>query len=260
VTILSATEPIGSLHAPEVGPMKSSVQLFRALADGRLDRIATILRRGASQDSRDEHDTPALVVAVRMGNAEAVRLLVEAGADVNPRVRHHCERPIMAALQCRDPAIFLTLLGRGAFPGPFEGYASAFSDAVGRGRREIVRALLNHGFGVDAPLATGLTPLIEAAREGHAAIVGDLLDAGATVDLTDESGRTALCWAIVYNVEADESEHIAQEAHCEVIEHLLAAGADPSRRDVKGKSILSWALQRGDPKIVQLLKAGSATE
>jgi ankyrin repeat protein len=143
---------------------------------------------------------------------------VEAGAETNPKVSHPSDLPIMIAVRLGNPEIVRTLLDHGAFPSPFreepfKGRCSAFYEADYRGHREIAGRLLACGFELDGPLETGLTPLMLAAREGNADLVDDFLAAGARPDLTDERGRTALCWAVAYNVEAHESERVVDECH-----------------------------------------------
>jgi hypothetical protein len=57
---------------PEVNTVKRSVELFRALAAGRLDRVEAVQRRSASPNSRNERGDLPLVVAVAASRVEGL--------------------------------------------------------------------------------------------------------------------------------------------------------------------------------------------
>ena len=70
---------------------------------------------------------------------------------------------------------------------------------------------------VDERDTHGNTPLMNAARAGHALVVATLLDAGANVDSYSNADHawTALRWA-------------ARWGHTKCVKLLLAAGAEPT--------------------------------
>ncbi|CAL1165608.1 unnamed protein product [Cladocopium goreaui] len=91
----------------------------------------------------------------------------------------------------------------------------------------------------------GRTALHWAAEEGHAAVVEQLISAGATVDAAgwNGRGRTALHWA-------------AEEGHAAVVEQLISAGATVDAAGWNGRgpgrvfgSFWEW-LWRGDGRVV----------
>lgn len=119
------------------------------------------------------------------------------------------------------------------------------------------------------------TPLIAAASAGRVDIAGQLLKAGARVNLVGEDGRTAVdaasenckrpdmvkflidhggrageksLFTALWNVEA----HPLDCSHAN-IGYLLEAGADPDQRDTKGMTILMVAADRVDTESVRLL-------
>lgn len=74
----------------------------------------------------------------------------------------------------------------------------ALSMAARQGHAALVTILLDAGADPDAADAEGWTPLRAAAWGGHAAAVNVLLQRGAQVDACDAEGRTALraaAWA-----------------------------------------------------------------
>uniref|UniRef100_A0A8C2FM32 Uncharacterized protein n=1 Tax=Cyprinus carpio TaxID=7962 RepID=A0A8C2FM32_CYPCA len=99
----------------------------------------------------------ALRSAAWGGHKESVRLLLEAGADIDG-----CDSDGRTALRA----------------------------AAWGGHEEILLTLLDHGAQVDRSDREGRTPLIAAAYMGHKEAVEILLNAGADLNLADGDGRT----------------------------------------------------------------------
>jgi RNA polymerase sigma-70 factor (ECF subfamily) len=110
-----------------------------------------------------EHATP-LVRAVQTGDAELVRLLLDAGAD--PDARCGCARA--------ETALWMAAL---------------------IGDCEIATVLLDAGADDDATAFAGASPLAVAAQRGHHDVARVLVAAGADPSLPDAGGRTAADWA-----------------------------------------------------------------
>ena len=108
--------------------------------------------------------------------------------------------------------------------------------------------VLRHAFDpadLDAPRAQGLTPLMRAALQGQAELVGELLAAGVEVDRRNGDGNNALWLACV-------SRDVATVAA------LVAAGIDLDNRNDMGATCLMYAASSGRPTMVEaLLKAGA---
>ena len=125
---------------------------------------------------------------------------------------------------------------------------SPVADAAMRGDAAAVRALIADGADVNAPQGDGMTALHWAARNRDAALVRDLLEAGAKVSAGTRIGHyTAL--------------HMAAEGGAgEVVEVLLGAGADPERAILVGGGArpLHFAAGSGDVRAVAALVAAGA--
>jgi len=107
--------------------------------------------------------------------------------------------------------------------------------AAARGAARIVEMLLNAGVDPNRRYSADLTALMWAAghadntpREQGLQTVKLLIDRGATIDLVDDRGRSALMIAAALD-------------HGAVAQALLAAGADRSKRDKTGKSAADLA-------------------
>ena len=94
-------------------------------------------------------------------------------------------------------------------------------------------AVNNHG-------VNGMTPLHIAAVKGRAWAVKALLDAGAFVNIRDDSGNTPLLLA-------------AKNRHWDVVKTLLDAGSDPNICNQQDDSALKYAVLAKNTRILKLL-------
>ncbi len=142
------------------------LDVFEAAALGVTARLAELLREDpARADAFAEDGFFPLALAAFFGRREAVRLLLEAGANVHAVARNGMR---VQALHS----------------------AAAAHDA------EIVQALLEAGADPNAVQQAGYRPLHEAAGEGDQEAAYRLVLAGARLDLPADDGRTARDLAI----------------------------------------------------------------
>lgn len=104
--------------SPDAGHRADAVQTFlqRAVADGDVETVALCIRYGADLDRRNASDETVLGYACSWGHLSVVRLLVEAGAEVNA-VEQNPEHGVrQTALDCcaQHPEIAKYLIGVGA--------------------------------------------------------------------------------------------------------------------------------------------------
>lgn len=168
----------------------------------------------------DNEGWTALRSAAWGGHATVVRLLLDAGADVDGSDNE----------------------GR-----------TALRAAAWGGHEEVVLTLLNYGATVDKADVKGRTPLIAAAYMGHYEAVEILLDHDAQVDLADGDGRTALSVAALCVPTA-----AGVKSYGEVANLLLDRGANPGHRDYDGMTPLLLAAYEGRDNVVELLLEAGA--
>ena len=161
---------------------------------------------------------PNLREAVRSGNTQAVRVLLQKRVDVNAADADGTTA-LHWAVRGNDADTVRALLRAGANANAANSYAmTPLILAAVNGNAAITQALLDAKADPNRAASRGQTPLMTAARAGNAATVKALLDRGAKVDAREEVlGEQALMWA-------------AAENHAEVVTLLLSRGADVNAR------------------------------
>lgn len=145
-------------------------------------------------------------------------------------------------------SVLLTVVGLLSFcaDGSAQDLTSNLLVGARDGQTASVRSLIATGqVRLDAQNSRGWTPLMEAALRDHDAVVRLLIEAGATIDLTNEDGETALHLAAYFG--ATESARA-----------LLDGGADPNRGDEFRRTPWTWAEWGKNKALVELLETSGA--
>jgi hypothetical protein len=204
-----------------------------------LCRSRNLLRVDASE--RDESgETPLIALAARGGNADDVRLLVAARADVGA-VDHMGRHAMYWAAQQGHAEVVEALARSGADcnQATTDGRTSLWI-CSSSGHLQCVEVLLKEGAEVNRADSDGATPLFMASQNGYCDIVGALLRNGVDVNRATSEGATSL--------------HVAaQDGHCDVVAALLLGGADVDRADDDGGTPLFYACQNGHRAVMNEL-------
>ncbi|KAF2638340.1 ankyrin [Massarina eburnea CBS 473.64] len=152
----------GSNAVTEKGlePGKEWTPLYHAVCHNREAALLHFLRTGQSPDGLLGSDLPPIYIATAYGHVGIVKILGDAGADVNASAKQNGE--------------------------------TALHIAIKNGRNDIVDVILSHGPNVNAKtIHTGETPLHYAAAESVSlATVAALLKQGANYEALDAEIRT----------------------------------------------------------------------
>ncbi len=108
------------------------------------------------------------------------------------------------------------------------------------GSKPAVEYLLNRGYDLEEPTATGERPLHYAVSSGSTELVRFLLEQGVAPDARDHRGRSPL-------------SYLTQNATLELVRILLENGADVNAEDEFGWSVLAHALAEARPEVARYL-------
>lgn len=168
------------------GPLDAAPLFYVArsrIAEDAVPAARDLLRRGALTDGKTAESWTNLSVACSRGDAELVRVLLEAGADPNDN------DSLYHSIEPADDACTRLLLEHGAVvPG-----TNALAHALDYDCIDRVRLLLEHG----ADPNEGLTVRHAVVRGRTADFVRLLAEHGADVSARDRGGRTAYAHAVL---------------------------------------------------------------
>jgi ankyrin repeat protein len=203
--------------------------MIAAASDNSAPVVRLLMARGANPKAVDAIKVTALQQAVRSGDIETLRIMIDAGLGVND-ANAFGFTPLMEAAFSGSAEAVKLLIAKGA-------NVNAVS---GDGSFQKVKA---------GTIALGnWTALLAGATLGSPEMVGALLDAGADVNARDVRGMTPLMLAV-----ATDRQNPA------VIRALIARKADLNVRSLAGETALDWARKIGNPETIRVLeRAGAA--
>ena len=202
--------------APSAAEVAAYDGLHRAAYLGDLDAIRSLIAAGADLDARDDNGrTPAHVAAFDSNDA-ALAALAADGADMNALDDQVYDVLTIAAV-ANDPDLVSLALRLGNRP-------------------DLITSIYDG------------TALIAAAHLGHQDVVRRLIAGGAPLDHVNNLGWTALIEAVILGDGGPD--------HIETVRALVEAGADRTLTDRDGVTPLQHAEARGYDKIAAILRAG----
>ena len=278
---------------------KKNKSLFEAVKKADVEQVRVLIAEGADVDAKwgdintkeeekkaEAHEaycTP-LCCAVDSNNMDMVKLLVEAGADVNAAGSWP---PLCRAVDENNTAIAEYLIDHGAnvnaYPidegwGPLQETAHvsnsiemaklliargadinsriypALNSAINQERRDLSELLIQRGADVNAKDIWGNTSLYLAIRKDDTKFMNILIASGAEVDIKREGGETALMSA-------------ALRGKTEAVKLLLEASANINAKNDRGQTALhvpldirnsNYRIYRLSKDTIQLLLAKGA--
>lgn len=212
--------------------------LVEALADNP-EKIKALVESGISVDYRDPNAATPLIVAVKRGHIDAVKILLGKEADVNAQTLKG-ETALMMAAWKRKIGIARILIDRGASPIMVdENGWTAMTIAAYQGDVEFIQVLLEHHAVVDEPTGKIGTPLMMAAKQGHLDVVKVLLAAGANPRIHTQAGVTALTLA----------EKKGHQDMVEILKEVLKSPAKPGTAPTESTFSPTSQEEGGTPRL-----------
>lgn len=236
-------------HGAKFGSTSQTVNLITAASEGDVEEVRTLLEFGSMDLNQGDYDRrTALHLAANEGHLEVVKLLCEAGANINVKDRWG-DRPLDDARKAKKNSTAIMDILTGAV-------------AVSSTDRQV--AIMHDLKNQSAQQATEVSPLDERKDEGmtelsinefamgcsvlHQAALGNqlvlekiILERPGLVNFRDYDRRTAL--------------HIAaSEGHVDICQYLVLKGAKINRCDRWGGSPLDDAHRHRHADVVKFLR------
>jgi len=236
------------------------------LGDTRMVKL--LLDAGAKPEGTTPDGETALMMAIKLGHLPVVEQLVKAGANVNATEKFNKQTALMWAASApkNAPEMVKLLLSKGADVKPralFTDWESQITSepraqyravggltallyAVRDGCYFCVTELLDAGADINLPTPEAVTPLMLALDNDRLEIAKFLIDRGASVNVWDWWGRTALYVAADNKIAAEAGRgdvfgavkksaprqlppsSVSPASYMEIVNALLAKGADPN--------------------------------
>ena len=234
---------------PDAADDHGVTPLDRAAENASLPMVERLLAGGADAGAARTSGLTPLMTAARTGNAAVVEALLDHGADVNAVTAETRSTALMWAIAAPHPDAVRLLLERGADP-TLE-TAAGFTPLMFATRNGDVatgRALLAAGVDVNAPGSDGTHVLPLAVIAGQAAFAHFLLEQGADPDrraggvsaLHAAAGGVSTWLSDWHRRHGRIGERMGPRERLRLVEALLAAGADPDARITASAMLMSY--------------------
>ncbi len=228
--------------------------LFLASQQGHAGVISALLKAGSDLKLGNANGTLPLMVAAAAGKVDAVKVLVDAGADVNAKDGVRSQTPVMYAAAANRADVITLLASKGAdlkATSKVSDLANLSREGLGFGGNPLVPGAPPGGAAAGAAPARqaprpgidrnyqlnelinahgGLTPLLFAVRQGYMESASALLKAGADVNLVSSGDKSSPLLMAVIN------------GHFDLAKELLDKGANPNLASVNGATPLYGVL------------------
>ena len=246
--------PRGS-RAPIPGGM---TPLLYAARDGRMDIVRMLLDAGAEVNQRDANEIPPLILAITNNHPDVARFLIDRGADIKA-VDWYGRTPLWAAVETRnmdvDNATFVNSIDRQPFLDLIQVLLERGADVNARVKEvpPIRRDFLRITGSLSWVDFTGQTPFLTAGLAGDLTVMKLLLKHGADPNIPTFSGTTALMAAAGVNWVVDQTFDEGQPALLETVKLCVELGMDVNAVNSMGLTALHGAANRGSDDIIRYL-------
>ena len=271
VTKMKSTLPLG--FSVDLRDARGRTPLMNAALEGKLEVVKGLTEKGADPCLEDNRGWNSLHFASQRDEADFIELLLTYVPDIDSRTAEGYTPLMIAAFTANLQAV-KCLLEKGADPSLEANKRwNVLHFASQGGDPRIIHLIVNHVTDIESRTAQGYTPLMIAAVNAKLQAVNCLLEKGADPSLQDNDGWNLLHFAsgggdpriihlILTHVTDIESRTAAGTTPLMIavlrgtlqgVKCLLERGADPSVHDNNGWNVLHCASQGGDPRIIHLI-------
>jgi uncharacterized protein len=247
-------------RAPIPGGMSP---LLYAARDGRLETMRILLEAGANINATDANEITPLIAAITNNHPEVARFLIERGADIKA-TDWYGRTPLWAAVETRnmdvDNATFENSVDRAPFLELIQLLLERGANPNARTKEAppIRRDFLR----VTGTLAwvdfTGQTPFLAAALAGDVTVMKLLLKHGADPNIPTVGGTTPLMAAAGVNWVIYQTFDEGQQALLDAVKLCVELGMDVNAANSMGLTAVHGAANRGSDEILKFLVSQGA--
>jgi len=246
--------PRGS-RAPVPGGM---TPLLYAARDGRMDIVRMLLEAGADINQRDANEITPLIIAITNNHPDVARDLIDRGADIKA-VDWYGRTALWAAVETRnmdvDNATFVNSIDRAPFLDLIQVLLERGADPNVRTKE--VPPIRREFLRITGSLAwvdfTGQTPFLTASLAGDLTVMKLLLKHNADPNIPTFAGTTALMAAAGVNWVVDQTYDEGQPALLDAVKLCVELGMDINAVNSMGLTALHGAANRGSDDIIRYL-------
>ena len=159
--------------------LDAGLTLYSEVQKGDLETVKMLLDAGADVNAQGGFHGNALQVASHRGYRNVVGLLLENGADVNAQGGVHSTALEAASIRGHEDVVRLLLENEADVNAQGGYHGNALQAASIRGREDVVRLLLEYGADINAQGGVHSTALEAASKGSLSAVVQLLLENGA---------------------------------------------------------------------------------
>ena len=214
--LLTSSRYQNELKEMRIEKKKNEEKLYSASQEGNAEEVRRLIHNhgvdvnfkmgsGSRWDSRFEMregrwQTTPLIEATRKSHIEIVKILLDAGADIDREDAYKwMNTPLLWAVSYNHYEIVKFLLDAGAKVDQADMWGSTPLRCVKS--KDVAKILLEHGADPNKANEEGETPLHWAAGRRSAAVIKTLIEGGADPDRKDKWGHTPLETARDYQVQ-----------------------------------------------------------
>ncbi|MHB9146875.1 MAG: ankyrin repeat domain-containing protein [Candidatus Amoebophilus sp.] len=215
--------------------------LHKAYEVGNLEAVKYLLEKGADIQAKDIHRRTPLHCACEKGDLELVKyLLLEKGANIHA-TDEEGGTPLLCACDKGHLEVVKYLVEKGADVNDKEDNDNtSLHYAAWQGHLEVVKYLVEKGADIHTTDQYRDTPLLCACDNDQLEVVKYLIEKGADVNAKGQYGQTTLHWA-------------CRQGYLEAVKYLVEKGANIHATDNSGNTPLNWACRQGYLEAVKYL-------
>jgi len=223
------------------GPLNSHPALILAAMEGHTDIVRLLLNAGADVNIQDRYDNTALIKASENGHTDIVKLLLKADAKINTEDYKGCTALIFAAENGRTDVVQLLLehdADTTVRKRVLDQRYTALETAAVNGYADIVELLFDKKNVINIGYAMML-----AATEGHADVVKLLIAKGVDVNEAEKNN-----FALTNAIYAGQAE---------VVKLLMESGINNEKATERGLLLLKKAAPGSDIRLWNAVRTGN---